>query len=122
MLIDKRRGGVIESQMCAGSISPILSGLRTLPPQSLRAAFFCLSCLWLVNRSSEPPAHKTKNRCGTDPDRSACYAGPGAFTRRDDAPFSPPRPNWCLGCGRNFSPIQYQEGKRKSESCRVEMN
>ena len=40
------------------------------------------------------PQSTNKNRSGTDPDRSACYAGLGAFTRRDDAPFSPPRPYW----------------------------
>ena len=60
------------------------------------------------------PQSTNKNRSGTDPDRSACYAGPGAFTRRDDAPFSPPRPYWFdakLGATANLSPISTRREK-----------
>lgn len=40
------------------------------------------------------PQSTNKNRCAAPAIWCMCYAGPGAFTRRDDAPFSPPRPYW----------------------------
>jgi len=78
-----------------------------------RAASFC-------------PLSVVSNRFYSTPTNSKtqwCYAGPGAFTRRDDAPFSPPRPHWFnteLGRDRKFPPNSDQEGKRKSEVCLVQ--
>jgi len=51
-----------------------------------------------------------------------CYAGPGAFTRRDDAPFSPPRPYWFdakLGATAILSSIRT---RREKESPSLVMN
>lgn len=89
--------------------------LRGFPPQNYgpmvvarisnqRAVFITSSAV--VNRLPLR-AHKEKTVI-------LCYAGPGAFNRREALPFSPPRPHWLmLSEARPQTSLNPQPGGKK---------